>query len=295
MAIAAGWYDHFDIARYTSWRVGGTVRALFKPKTIEDLSRVLAQRPDDEPHFWLGLGSNLLMPDDELDALVIYSHQALDTITVDEQEGLITVMAGVPCAKLAKLAAKLGDERAAFWVGIPGTMGGALRMNAGCYGHETWDFVRDITLIDRQGALKTYPREAIQTAYREAVLPKGSGIVQARIHYRSGPPEPGLAAIKKLLQTRLIQQPIGQFSCGSVFRNPPGDFAARLIESCHLKGHSIGDAQVSLKHANFIINKGQATAKDIKALIDLVQDRVAGERGITLTPEVQILGQSEWA
>jgi UDP-N-acetylmuramate dehydrogenase len=202
--------------------------------------------------------------------------------------------AGVASPKLARFAAKHDFEGAEFLAGIPGTIGGALAMNAGCYGAETWESVDEVLTINRRGELQQRKTEAYEIGYRHVVLRAANEewFVAAWFRFKRGDGQAAQQRIKQLLKQRIAAQPLQQPNAGSVFRNPPQDFAARLIEACGLKGLRCGDAQVSEKHANFIVNRGAATAADIETLIGTVQETVRREKGILLVPEVRIIGDS---
>jgi UDP-N-acetylmuramate dehydrogenase len=207
--------------------------------------------------------------------------------------GLIYAEAGVASPKVARFAANHDLTGAEFLAGIPGTVGGALAMNAGCYGHETWAYVSQVLTVDRQGAThKRAPRE-FRVSYRH-VDPderRDEWFLAAWFLFPKGDGQAAREEIKRLLERRLASQPLDLPNAGSVFRNPPGDYAARLIESCGLKGRRIGDAQVSEKHANFIVNVGCALASDIEALIETVQADVKAKTGVELVREVRIVGE----
>jgi UDP-N-acetylmuramate dehydrogenase len=176
--------------------------------------------------------------------------------------------------------------------GIPGTIGGALAMNAGCYGGETWKIVESVTTVDRKGQLRQRTRANYDIGYRHVALIDGEEewFLAARFKLPKGDSAKSRSIIRQLLEQRIAAQPLGQPNAGSVFRNPPGDHAARLIEACGLKGHAIGGAMISDKHANFIVNRGKATAADIEALIDLAADRVREKFSVELEREVRIIG-----
>jgi UDP-N-acetylmuramate dehydrogenase len=199
------------------------------------------------------------------------------------------VEAGVPCAKIARSCARWGLGAGEFFAGIPGTLGGALAMNAGAFGGETWRHVVAVETLDRAG--RTHRREARQyrIGYRSVNGPN-EWFLAAELRFPVGRPTTQ-QSIRELLVRRKQTQPIGEPSCGSVFTNPPGDHAARLIEAAGLKGHSIGAARVSTMHANFIINTGGATAAEIESLIEHVATRVRLVHGVTLVPEVRVLGE----
>lgn len=278
------------MARHTSWRVGGPADRFFRPANIDDLSRFLASVPEDEPVHWVGLGSNLLVRDGGVRGTVIATHRFL-TGMARLGETNVRVEAGVACAKLARQCVRWGLGSAEFFAGIPGTLGGALAMNAGAFGGETWQHVIAVEVIDHHGERHWRLPGEYEIGYRSVVGPGSEWFLVAELRF-----EPDETAstenIRDLLARRKATQPIGEPSCGSVFRNPPGDHAARLIEAAGLKGHRIGGAVVSDKHANFIINTGDATAADIERLIQHVRDTVASESGVQLQPEVRILGEA---
>jgi len=197
----------------------------------------------------------------------------------------------VSCAKVARECARANLVGAAFLAGIPGTMGGALAMNAGAFGGETWSIVSAVRTIDRRGVIRERSPEEFTVAYREVVRPAEEWFVACTLRLARGDGEAEQAAIRALLERRAATQPTGQPSCGSTFRNPAGDYAARLIEASGLKGFRIGGAEVSTKHANFIINTGEATAADIEDLIAHVRSEVAHRQGVMLQTEVHMVGE----
>ncbi|GJM06493.1 MAG: UDP-N-acetylenolpyruvoylglucosamine reductase [marine bacterium B5-7] len=280
-----------SLAGFTTWGVGGPADYVLVPRSLEELSEALQETPADMPITWLGLGSNVLIRDAGIRGLVILTHKGLSAMT--ETASGIHVEAGVPCAKLAKWGAKHDKPDAAFFAGIPGTIGGALFMNAGAFGHETWKFVNTVDTINRRGEISHYPANHFNAEYRHIIgLGQDEWFVAGDFQFETNTSAEAKTAIKALLQKRNDAQPIGLRSCGSVFRNPPGDYAARLIEACGLKGKTLGGAQVSEKHANFIINTGAALAADIESLIHMVQDTVKQETGIHLQAEAKILGEA---
>lgn len=278
------------MARHTTWRVGGLAARYYQPAGIDDLAQFLAQVPAEEPLFWVGLGSNLLVRDGGIRGTVIATAGLLNGI---EQVDAVTVRAeaGVSCAKVARFCARLGLIGAEFFAGIPGTLGGALAMNAGAFGGETWKLVQAVETLDRAGRRHQRNTSDYQVGYREVAGPADEWFVAATLQLQHGDTEAASARIRELLDRRAATQPTQQPNAGSVFRNPPGDYAARLIESCGLKGRCIGGACVSEKHANFIINTGSATAADIEALIELVAMTVQQQCGVTLQREVHIVGE----
>jgi UDP-N-acetylenolpyruvoylglucosamine reductase len=294
-----------DMGRYTSWRAGGKAERMYQPADLEDLQLFLRSVPDDEPLYPVGLGSNLLVRDGGLRGTVLMLHGALAGLHL-EMDGSIHAEAGVPGAKLARFAALHGLRGAEFFAGIPGTLGGMLAMNAGCYGSETWERVLRVQTVDRRGEVHLRTASDYRIGYRHVVRTEETGLrteenphalqsseffVSAWMEFEKGEGESARQAIKDLLARRIASQPLNLPNAGSVFRNPPGDHAARLIEQCGLKGRRIGGAQVSEKHANFIVNVGAATAADIENLINEVQAEVERQTGVKLHPEVRIAGE----
>jgi UDP-N-acetylmuramate dehydrogenase len=280
------------MSRHTSWHVGGPAEVFFNPRDRGDLVAFLKSLPEDVPIQWIGLGSNLLVRDGGIKGVVISTVGTLDALDRLNQTS-VYCEAGVACARIARQCVKWGLGPAEFFAGIPGTLGGALAMNAGAFGGETWTHVIDVMTMDRRGREQRRAPEEYQIAYRHVVAPaQEEWFIAARLKFEH---KPGMdeAKVRELLERRKASQPIGEWSCGSVFTNPPGDHAARLVEASGLKGYRIGDASVSQKHSNFIINHGHATAADLERLIGHVQDTVEREHGIRLKTEVRILGVPE--
>ena len=280
------------MSRHVSWRAGGSVARAYLPADLDDLCAFIAAAPSSEPLFMVGLGSNLLVRDGGLRGTVIFTHGVLREIRMEGRA--VYAEAGVPSPKLARFAANQGRGGAEFMAGIPGTIGGALAMNAGCYGGETWNIVESVTTVDRAGQLRQRTRANYDIGYRHVVLQDGAEewFLAARFKLPKGDSAKSRSIIRQLLEQRIAAQPLSQPNAGSVFRNPPGDHAARLIEACGLKGHAIGGAMISDKHANFIVNRGKATAADIEALIELAADRVQEKFRVALEREVRILGEA---
>jgi UDP-N-acetylmuramate dehydrogenase len=278
-----------SLSKHTSWHVGGPADLFFTPRDASDLTAFVRQLPAEVPVLWIGLGSNLLVRDGGFRGAVISTHGALGALE-RLSANRIQVEAGVPCARIARQCVKWGLGPAEFFAGIPGTLGGALAMNAGAWGGETWRHVIEVTVLDRRGARHTRKPSEYEIGYRRVVGPANEWFMGAQLEFER---KPGVNtdAIRELLDKRKQTQPIGEWSCGSVFTNPPGDHAARLIESAGLKGFRIGEASVSEKHANFIINHGTARAADVEALILHVQQTVAKVHGIELVTEVRIVGE----
>ena len=308
------------MSRHTSWHVGGPAEVYFTPSDRADLAAFLRSVPAGLPIFWVGLGSNLLVRDGGIAGVVISTLGTLDRLERTSQD-MVYGEAGVACARIARQCIKWGLGPAEFFAGIPGTLGGALAMNAGAFGGETWRHVVEVETIDRGGREHRRPAGEYRVSYRHVEPPAAEEwFLAARLRFEArkqtnerlraahgaadvepvtGPAERSAAGdfepmnqLDELLERRKATQPIGEWSCGSVFTNPPGDHAARLIEAAGLKGLRIGDASVSTKHANFIINHGAATAADVESLIGRVQDEVQRAHGVRLHPEVRIVGQA---
>ena len=280
------------LARYTSWRVGGIADQLVLASSMEHLQQCLQSLPATEPLIFIGLGSNLLVRDGGVRGTVVVMHQALQQLEMQGEQ--IYAEAGVTCAKLARFAASHNRVGAEFMAGIPGTVGGALAMNAGCYGGETWQWVQAVKTIQRNGQIQVRERAEYQPAYRHVTPPVADEwFLGAWFAMPEGDGKASAEKIKTLLSQRLASQPLNMPSAGSTFRNPTGDFAARLIEASGLKGTTIGGAQVSEKHANFIVNLGHASAADIEALIAHIKTTVQQQQGVDLIQEVKVIGESK--
>jgi UDP-N-acetylmuramate dehydrogenase len=283
-------YDE-PMAGHTAWRTGGAARCFYQPASLADLCGFLADLDRDEPLLWLGLGSNLLVRDGGFAGTVIATYGALsETEWLDANT--LRAGAGLSCSKVARLAAGGGLTGVEFLAGIPGTLGGALAMNAGAYGGETWPHVQAVETLDRNAERHIRLPAEYRIGYRTVEGPPDEWFVAARLHLEAGDTQAAQARIRELLARRNASQPTRQYSCGSVFRNPPGDHAARLIEAAGLKGTSLGGARVSEKHANFIVNTGTATAADIETLINRVQGTVEQRYHIRLETEVRIVGDA---
>jgi len=280
---------HEPLSRHTSWHAGGPAEVFFNPRDRADLAAFLRTLPEGVPIYWIGLGSNLLVRDGGLPGVVISTHGTLDALE-RKSETSVRAGAGVACARIARQCIKWGLGPAEFFAGIPGTLGGALAMNAGAFGGETWQHVREVETIDRHGRERVRQPSEYQVGYRSVSAPAPEEwFIGASLSFEHRPGAHG-DEVRSLLARRKESQPIGEWSCGSVFTNPPGDHAARLIEASGLKGFRIGDASVSLKHANFIINHGTARAADLERLIEHVRSTVERVHGVSLRPEVRIVG-----
>jgi UDP-N-acetylmuramate dehydrogenase len=278
------------LARYTSWRVGGPADQLFIASSEQDLQAFLQKQNVGQAIYFIGLGSNLLVRDGGVRGTVVVMHQALSDLRMDDTR--VYADAGVTCGKLARFAAANNKQGAEFMAGIPGTVGGALAMNAGCYGTETWQIVDQVKTIDHAGNIRVRDKAEYQASYRHVTMPsEQEWFLGAWFDLAMGDGHESSNKIKQLLATRLASQPLNMPSAGSTFRNPPGTFAARLIEESGLKGYSIGGAQVSEKHANFIVNLGNASALDIELLIKHIKEKVHLDTGIELQQEVKMIGE----
>jgi len=281
--------------KHTSWRSGGVADRAYVPADLEDAVQFLGGLPRNEPVYFVGLGSNLLVRDGGVRGTVMLMHCSHAVMHMDGE--LIYAEAGAASPKLARYAATRGYAGAEFLAGIPGTVGGALAMNAGCYGSEAWDHVERVLMLERGGALRERRPADFDIAYRHVALRRaGLGadewFAAAWFRFERGDGAAALRRIKELLQQRIADQPLALPNAGSVFRNPPGDHAARLIEACGLKGCTIGGARVSEKHANFIVNPGgRGSAADIENLIGHVRATVLAQQGVELATEVRIIGE----
>ncbi len=278
------------MARHGGWRVGGPARRFYRPADSADLVAFLATVEPGEELHWVGLGSNLLVRDGGIDGTVICLQGALDRIETLADDR-VRAEAGATDAAVARHCARAGLLGVEFLAGIPGTLGGALAMNAGAHGDEIWQRVVTVETAGRDGRLRERIPSDYRIAYRSVTGPQDEWFLAATLQLDAGDPDEGQARIRALLERRGATQPTRQPSCGSVFKNPPGDFAGRLVEASGLKGFAIGGASVSTKHANFIVTEGGATAGDVEALIAHVQETVERLHGVRLGTEVRIVGK----
>ncbi len=279
---------------HTSWRVGGAAAQFYRPADIADLARFIEALDENETLHWVGLGSNLLVRDGGLSGTVICTSGVMKELQFLENNR-VRVEAGLAMPQLARQCARQGLRGAEFLCGIPGTVGGGLAMNAGALGGEIWDLVESVEMVDRQGRLHQRGVDEFEVAYRKVVGPMGEWFVAATLRLAPGDSVESLQQIKTHLARRSATQPTQWPNAGSVFRNPPDDYAARLIEAVGLKNSCVGGACVSEKHANFIINTGSACAADIEALIEKIEQQVKAEHGIELVREVKIIGDKRVA
>ena len=280
------------MAKHTSWRIGGVADKFYTPFDIDDLSLFISQLPETENIMFLGLGSNLLVRDKGIRGTVISLKGSLSEIeTLDNN--CLRVGAGASCAKLARYCHRNNLIGGEFFAGIPGLFGGALAMNAGAFGGETWPIVKSVITMDKQGVTRKRTAKEYEINYRSVKGHKDEWFISADVQFTSGDGTVAALRVKNLLDERAKTQPTGLPSCGSVFKNPENDYAARLIEACGLKGYKIGGAVISEKHANFIINSGNAKARDVEKLINFIQATVKKEKFVELHTEVKIVGEAD--
>lgn len=283
------------MSRHTSWRAGGVAKQYIQAESLSALASFIATLPVDEKLLWLGLGSNTLVRDGGFNGTVIATQGLMSQITIVKEEALdettVYAGAGVSSAKLARFCSNNKLAGAEFFAGIPGLLGGALAMNAGAFGGETWPLVVEVETINRKGEITKRSANEFEYGYRHVKGPAEEWFVSATMKLKKQLRKNNTVDIKQLLAKRAVTQPTGVASCGSVFRNPEGLYAAQLIDDCGLKGKRIGGAVISNKHANFIINENKATATDIESLITLIQKTVKQQHGILLQTEVKIVGE----
>ncbi len=276
-----------SLSRHTSWKAGGPADIFFTPKDRNDLSNFL--KSNDCTITWLGNGTNILVRDGGVRGAVISTRRSFNKIELLDPSNC-KVEAGVSCFELAMYATKNNFGPAAFFSGIPGSIGGALTMNAGCFGKETWEFVKSLEVIDRDGVIHHLDPKEFSISYRSVSFPFPLWFLSCEMSF----PDRGTTKVedlKSMRDSRLERQPLTENTCGSVFKNPIGNHAGDLIERSGLKGFRIGGCAVSEKHANFIVNDKKATARDIERLINHIQNVVKDHFGIELDTEVRIIGE----
>lgn len=278
-----------SLKKHTSFKIGGWADYFCIPKTLADLQAALAFAKEKKLKVAiLGAGTNTLILDHGFKGLVVKLAGGLDQLSV--QAGQITVGAGVSLSKLLQSLANKGYGGLEFLAGIPGTVGGAVYMNAGAWGKQIGRLVQSVTIIDRQGNIQTLGKNKLKFGYRASGLQKFNAVIaEVTLKLRRQKKNLVLQTIKEYLEKRRAKQPLGSPNCGSVFKNPKGDFAGRLIEAAGCKGLRIGDAQVCPKHANFIVNLGEAKAKDVVKLMTKIQQAVKTRFKIRLEPEIKIM------
>jgi len=281
-----------SLTRFNTWGLSGQAECLFQPYDLDDLSHFLQETESSVPITYLGLGSNVLIRDGGVAGVVIVTHGCLNKMQ-ELKHDQCYVEAGVACAKLAKFSVSKNLTGVEFMAGIPGTIGGALAMNAGAFGGQTWDYVSSVKVINRRGEIHSRSTQDYQVGYRSVSIPENEYFVAATFQLAEKKAQASAISIKELLKRRSQSQPIGKKNCGSVFKNPDNGYAAELIERCGLKGYRIGGASISDKHANFINNDDHASADDIEQLINLAQQKVFENFAVQLEPEVRIIGRKE--
>lgn len=272
----------------TWFRVGGPAQAFFMPDGEGDLAYFLSKLPAEIPVTVVGLGSNLIVRDKGIPGVVVRLGRGFNEIAVDGDR--ITAGTAVPDVKVARAAADAGLAGLAFYRGIPGSIGGALRMNAGAYGGETKDVLIEARGVDRQGRVRTFSNAEMGFTYRHSGAPED--VIFTRAVFRGTPGDPAeiAAAMDQITSSREATQPVKSRTGGSTFKNPPGHKAWQLVDAAGCRGLSRGDAQVSELHCNFLINRGTATAQDIEGLGEEVRKRVHETSGVTLDWEIKRLG-----
>ena len=281
------------LSDYTSFKVGGTCTALIFINSIESASELFSlANKNSVPYLIMGKGSNLLINDNGFDGIVFLIGKDFSKIRLID-ETTIECDAGVPLAKAAYFAYQNALTGFEFAWGIPGTVGGAVFMNAGAYGGEIKDIIESVEFIEKTGEVKVYEKEALDLSYRHSVFSTSNCLItKAIFKLPKGDKDKIRARMDELMFRRKDKQPLEFASAGSTFKRPEGDFAARLIQECELKGMSVGDAQVSTKHSGFIINKGNATCNDILCLIEKVKENVLEKTGFALECEVRIVSEN---
>lgn len=279
------------MSRHTSWKTGGNADYYYIASDINDLAKFISKLPTSTPITWIGFGSNLLVRDGGLPGVVVSVVGLLNELKkINETD--IFIGAGVSCVKVAHFSAKHGLEGIEFLAGIPGTIGGALAMNAGAYGGEIWSYIKEVETINRKGKREIFEKNKFDINYRSVSISENEWFIACKMKLEISTRTVVNDRIKKMLSERADGQPLGKLSCGSVFRNPTNQHAAKLIELCGLKGKKVGGAVISDKHSNFIINTGNATSLDIEQLIEFIQACVYEKYDIKLIPEVRIIGKS---
>ena len=276
---------------HTTFRIGGPAAYYFIPEREEEIIEALDfAKEKGLPYYVIGKGSNMLFSDDGFDGVIIEIGKGLEKIDISD-DGIVTAQAGVSLAYMASQLASKGLKGFAFAGGIPGTLGGGVAMNAGAYGGEIKDCIVSAKVLTKEGERIVLDKEELQLSYRNSViLQKGYLVLEATFSFEKGNPAEIQEEIKELNKRRREKQPLEYPSAGSTFKRPKGYFAGKLISDAGLKGLCVGDAQVSEKHAGFVINKGHATAKDVIELTDKVSDKVYGLNGVRLELEVRKLG-----
>ena len=283
--------SNISLKEFNTWKVGGKAEYLYEPDNIEELKLFLKLSKDTKITF-LGNGSNVLIRDGGVSGCVICLKNSLNNYKFSKNNEYV-FEAGLSCMKIAQITAKDNYGGLEFLCGIPGSLGGALAMNAGCYGGNIWEKVSKVDLINKNGELLEKNKDDFIIGYRNVELEDNNFFVNATFSLQKNKLKNSLDIIKDYLKDRRSKQPTGQPSCGSVFKNPENFYAANLIDSLDLKGYKIGGAYVSKKHANFIIAEKLASSNDIENLIEYVQKKVYEEKKIFLETEVEFIGKNK--
>ena len=279
---------NISLKKYNTWKVGGNAEYFYEPYDLDDL-KIFLKLVKNEHVTFLGNGSNVLIRDSGIKGFVVCLKNSLNNF-YRGNDGIFTFEAGLSCMKIAQISANQSFSGLEFLCGIPGTLGGALRMNAGCYGENIWKSVDSVVLINRSGNLKNRRKEEFNIDYRNVDLDDGNFFVSASFNLKKNRLNDSSDKIKELLKNRRISQPTGLPSCGSVFKNPDNDSAGKILDSLGLKGYRIGGAYVSKKHANFIITEKSAKSGDVEELINFIKHKVLKEKKILLETEVKFIG-----
>ncbi len=279
---------NISLKEYNTWKVGGKAEYFFEPHDLEDLKIFLNLTLDEKVTF-LGNGSNVLIRDSGIKGYVVCLKKSLNNFHIDGKNKFI-FEAGLSCMKIAQISAKENFTGLEFLCGVPGTLGGALKMNAGCYGGNIWDNVFEVILINKKGDLVKRTKDDFKIGYRNVELDKNNFFVSASFKLKKNKMSNSQNIIKDFLKDRRSNQPTGLPSCGSVFKNPKNLYAAKILDSLGLKGYRIGGAYVSEKHANFIITEKSAKSEDIEKLISFIQKKVYEDKKISLETEVKFIG-----
>ena len=279
------------MSRHTTFRIGGPADFFLVPENADEIKKIIAVcKEKNVPYFILGNGSNLLVGDGGYRGAVIQIYRNMSSVTVEGNE--ITAQAGALLSAVAAAAKNASLTGFEFAGGIPGTIGGAVVMNAGAYGGEMKDVLTEVTVMNAEGDIFTLPTEELELGYRTSIIKTAGYIVlEAKIRLKEGNPEVIRETMKNLTIRRTTKQPLEYPSAGSTFKRPEGYFAGKLIMDSGLAGYQVGGAQVSEKHCGFVINAGDATARDVRTLMDNVRDIVYKKYGVTLEPEVKFLGE----
>lgn len=282
-------YKEMEImACHTTFRVGGPARYFFEPSSVEELKNVIAFCMEQKlPHMILGNGSNVLFTDDGYQGAIIHLYDNFNDISIEENK--IYAKAGALLSKIANLAKDESLTGMEFAAGIPGTLGGAIVMNAGAYGGEMKDIVAYVDILMPDGSVKRFSGDEMEFSYRHSIVKEGMVVLGAGICLEKGEKQAIVSRMEELKEARVSKQPLEYPSAGSTFKRPEGYFAGKLIQDCELKGYQVGGAMVSTKHSGFVINYDHATASDILQLIEDVQKIVLDKTGVLLEPEVRII------